>query len=438
MIDNMSRVHALDKGRCRHFGVLQVARRWAAMCLASDVLAVPLWLASELIRRMRLLGAMSGRGDVGRLVWSGRAPAPRVERETFLEKARLEPYGRPAVLEQQKFHRPAIEFALAHPPPIPTIAHKGARRGASLLERVAVGKRMRIDYEIRLDSFRSFLKENGLVTHTADDVDEALVLHMTDAYLEGRPSEFGCKILAATQWQNPAYGRHGSLSLPRTRLALQGWSKGAPPRQRLPMVWLKAAAVAADMVKNKQWCAAVCLLLIFDLYLRGGEVNPMLVIHHPHVRGRSRVEGRELRRRGGAGPPSQALLGRACGSLAQRARGCGATFPGVDALTFNAAFRVACKRLRLELVPYQTRHGGASADRAEKFRSLEEVRKRGKWHTESSTRRYEKHGKLQAKLAALPAALLSHMVYVEEHLEDIMKLKKAAPVPPELRLCRAL
>lgn len=87
------------------------------------------------------------------------------------------------------------------------------------MERIAVGKRTLIDYGIRLDSFRSFLKENGLTTRTAEDVDEALVLYLTDAYLEGKPSEFGCKMLAAVQWQNPAYGRYGNLSLPPAR----GW-----------------------------------------------------------------------------------------------------------------------------------------------------------------------------------------------------------------------
>lgn len=222
----------------------------------------------------------------------------------------------------------------------------------------------------------------------------------------------------------------------------------------MPMAWLEAAAVAADMVRSRRWCAAVCLLLMFDLYLRLGEAFPLQVksAAPPMIEGGKSTQFRSFTIRAdeeGVAPkvgnfdgtvvldhPRWCFLGELVAALRTGRAGRAPLFPGADALSFNTAFRKSCQRLGLELVPYQARHGGASAGRAEKFRSLEEVRKRKRWHTESSTRRHEKHGKLQAKLAALPAPLLSHMVYIDESLEDIMRLKKSVPVPPELRLRR--
>lgn len=279
LIDNMSLVHTLDKGRCRKFEALQVARRWAALCLASDILAFPRWGASEL---------NPADAPSRRYVGSWRcAPARVVEKDARNSGGLRDASGSPAAESVRAtagtsraappFHRPAIEFAMANPPSRPMLASHGAEASVSLLERISVGQRTHIHYEIRLDTLRTFLKENGVETDTAEKVDEALVLFMTEAYLEGRPVEFGCKMLAAFQWQNPSFGRHGKLSLPRARLALQGWSKGAPPRQRLPMAWLRAAAVAAEMVRNKHWCAAVCMLLMFDLYLRPGEAFALMV-----------------------------------------------------------------------------------------------------------------------------------------------------------------
>lgn len=45
-------------------------------------------------------------------------------------------------------------------------------------------------------------------------------------------------------------------------------------------------------------------------------------------------------------------------------------------------------------VPYQLRHAGASWDRFKKFRTQLEVKMRGRWASDSSMTRYEKHALL--------------------------------------------
>lgn len=60
-------------------------------------------------------------------------------------------------------------------------------------------------------------------------------------------------------------------------MALLGWSGGVPAPRIERETFGEAAAVAADMVKNKHWCAAGSLLLMFDLYLRPGEAFSLQV-----------------------------------------------------------------------------------------------------------------------------------------------------------------
>ena len=45
--------------------------------------------------------------------------------------------------------------------------------------------------------------------------------------------------------------------------------------------------------------------------------------------------------------------------------------------------------------PYQNRHGGASRDSLQRLRSVAEIRRRGRWASESSARIYDKPGRMQ-------------------------------------------
>lgn len=404
LIDNMGLVHSLDKGRCKNFGGLVQARRWAAHVLAADVLPVPRWLALELNPpdepSRRYVGEWRGR----------RAEASRSD-EAGAAARRLEPYGRPPTPAPLRFHGPAILFALAHPPPAAVLP--GPRCATSILERIPVGRSTQEDYEKRLMSLRTLTRENGTPLDCNFDAEEALFLYMTEAFLEGRASDFGSKLLAPFQWQKPQYGRHGSRSLPRERLAMQGWAKGAPPQYRLPMAWLEACAIAAEMARAKMWGHEVCLLLMYGLYLRPGEAFSLTVgCAAPPVRegGTStqhwpftiRAYEKGVPAKTGSyddsvvlDHPGRLFLGPLVEAMRHKRKATDPLFATVSARSFNKAFREATQRLRLDL-----------------------VRKRGRWRSEASRRRYEK--KLQAKLAAMPEMLRAQMYHVAPHIEAIM------------------
>ena len=63
---------------------------------------------------------------------------------------------------------------------------------------------------------------------------------------------------------------------------------------------------------------------------------------------------------------------------------------------FLKVFRAALDDLNTgqHVVPYQARHSGPSIDVARRYRSLEEIQKRGQWKHAKSMQRYEKAARL--------------------------------------------
>ena len=66
---------------------------------------------------------------------------------------------------------------------------------------------------------------------------------------------------------------------------------------------------------------------------------------------------------------------------------------------------------------YRLRHGGASEDVSRRHRRLDQVKKRGRWHTDASLRRYETDIRLQAVEGCLSAELLTRSTVIAQNLE---------------------
>ncbi len=75
---------------------------------------------------------------------------------------------------------------------------------------------------------------------------------------------------------------------------------------------------------------------------------------------------------------------------------------------------------RFHLVTYQARRGGATRDILLGRRDRESVRKRGRWHTYTSLRRYEKSGRLQQVLQTTPPAVLPYCQMVEKRILELL------------------
>ena len=63
-------------------------------------------------------------------------------------------------------------------------------------------------------------------------------------------------------------------------------------------------------------------------------------------------------------------------------------------------------------------------------RTVEAVKARGRWRSDSSLRRYGKPAKAQQALRALPANVVAYGQLVEKQLKDIFEGRVSVPTPP--------
>ena len=204
--------------------------------------------------------------------------------------------------------------------------------------------------------------------------------------------------------------------------------------------------MAADLVRRNLWQMALALILMFDFYLRPGELYDIRVGHlsPPVAAGglATRHWALTVRPYEGGRPaktgafddtvvldhPSRLFLGTILEGLTSGRGREQLLLPAASPRDFPREFQKSAKHLGLNLVPYQARHGGASEDKAAGIRSLMEIKKRGRWQAEASVRRYEKHGKLAARLGRLSPALRAHLQLCAAQIEGILMLTIRPPV----------
>jgi hypothetical protein len=225
-----------------------------------------------------------------------------------------------------------------------------------------------------------------------------------------------------------------------SRASLRGYGNAAPERQRDPLPWEACCLITAWLVR-RGWpgdlAAARACVVCFDGYLRPSEVLGIRAIDVTVLRhkaslpyGKVSVTLAPFRHDDGApaAPTTKAgdyddtvLFGDPASCAAQRgfvatvlmhakaeAPSLGHVFD-IRLVMFERKFNEAVKALslnRLLCTPHCLRHGGPSTDFALGFRSLAMIQRRGRWHAQSSVKRYEKAGRLSKQVALLSVALL--------------------------------
>ena len=72
-------------------------------------------------------------------------------------------------------------------------------------------------------------------------------------------------------------------------------------------------------------------------------------------------------------------------------------------------------------VPYQWRQSGPSIDTTDGSRSLEQVKKRGRWQVMKTVQRTERHSRLGQSLEALPERVRMHLLRCDEQLVAVLR-----------------
>ena len=99
---------------------------------------------------------------------------------------------------------------------------------------------------------------------------------------------------------------------------------------------------------------------------------------------------------------------------------------------FLVEWRAVLKTMPFHAVPYQARHSGASLDAAQQFRPRKEIMDRGRWASQSSLIRYEKHARVAASLVKLPVERRVFFETADAQLEALFadRVVAASVVPP--------
>jgi hypothetical protein len=85
--------------------------------------------------------------------------------------------------------------------------------------------------------------------------------------------------------------------------------------------------------------------------------------------------------------------------------------------------------VELNPCPYLLRHSGPSHDYLTKSRDLVDIKRRGRWLSEASVRRYEKSSRVMRQLQGLDVKTLDFLQNSEKKIKDVL-LRGFAPLMP--------
>ena len=431
--DNLGMVLAADKGRSSSMGILQVCRRLACLQIALGAQLVCRWVPSEW-----------NVADKGSRRWEhlrrGHASSPTSRISAFKESEDSPQCSRSAKSSSSEAHRcqsssSGARFETQEPSPGSEPAGGTNQAGESseagststelcslcsvsrqtLLERAAVSHPVAQDYLQRAEDFRSFARSHKMSLKNMTKFDESLCEYLNHLFQEGCDLSEGTKSYAAVMDAFPAFSQKGTLT--RSKRALQGWHKLDPGRTRPPVPWPLIALLALRMAEKGLLASAAAVLIMFVAYLRPGEALGLrvedLVMPSPlHSRHTLNLHPQERQESSKMGVSDESIILDSTvipnlGQLLEMFLCSHGQKPllGLEYSELRGHWESALSLVGLprnHAVLYQLRHSGPSHDRLHKLRSLSEVKKRGRWVSDSSVKRYEAHAKLNQEFHRLP------------------------------------
>ena len=185
----------------------------------------------------------------------------------------------------------------------------------------------------------------------------------------------------------PTFSQLEGNRLARSFRALKGWRKASPSFSRRPLLAAVWSALAVDMCRIGGTLAAFLKLVMFEAYLRSGEmlslkpssflapdgggVRSWVILLFPQARtGNSKT---------GEADDTISLDSKRClwtepvFERLQQRQPQDKVFLNLNYAEYLLLLRRAAANLQVDMVPYQGRDSGASVDRAENLRTLESI-----------------------------------------------------------------
>ncbi|CAK0911511.1 unnamed protein product, partial [Prorocentrum cordatum] len=283
--------------------------------------------------------------------------------------------------------------------------------------------------------------------------DAALADFLLWAFDQGVARATAARLGAAVLWGLPQlHVAPLQRCFPQLAHSLAGWKRLHPPGSRPPLPELVVRAAAAWLGHQGEFATALCVMLMFEGYLRPSEALALRAaqITGPFGSATSAgshmsvvVHAAELQQPGKTGEmdhtvvldlPRQQVLARALARLRDSRLGSWHPLWDFDYNLLQRRFGQALEAVGASCLAgtlYSLRHGGASHDRLTASRALMEVQQRGNWRAFNSARRYDKHGRVSIEWMKIPAHQRQEIEHLAAGLDAAFKLYScpSAPIP---------
>jgi hypothetical protein len=320
------------------------------------------------------------------------------------------------------------------------------RGGRSLLEQIVTLDSTRNDYRRRLDLFLSWLCAHNLSPATTEEVLLALMDFLDEMFFSGASHADGSKLLAALLDLMPKLPGC-TVGLARAQRALRGWSKRAPANSRFPP---PAVAILSIVFDRQLPVHSLGVLVQFLAYLRPGELLAILagqlippnttgglehwaILLHP-VEGPLSSKFNERDESLLLDAPGWEAVSLGLSELRSRRRSHELLWP-FDYASYAHEIETSVARCDLGqfgIVSYSFKHGRASHDALNRVRSLEQIKLRGRWQSDSSLQRYTKPARAQQFTNLLSPEFVEYVRRHRELLVGIFRGQSKLACPPWL------
>ncbi|CAK0845448.1 unnamed protein product, partial [Prorocentrum cordatum] len=274
--------------------------------------------------------------------------------------------------------------------------------------------------------------------------DAALADFLLWAFDQGVARATAARLGAAVLWGLPQlHVAPLQRCFPQLAHSLAGWKRLHPPGSRPPLPELVVRAAAAWLGHQGEFATALCLMLMFEGYLRPSEALALRAAQLTGPFGSATsagshmsvvVHAAELQQPGKTGEmdhtvvldlPRQQALAWALARLRDSRLGSWHPLWDFDYNLLQRRFGQALAAVGASCLAgtlYSLRHGGASHDRLTASRTLMEVQQRGNWRAFNSVRRYDKHGRVAIEWMKIPAPQRQEIERLAAGLDAACKL----------------
>jgi hypothetical protein len=256
-----------------------------------------------------------------------------------------------------------------------------------------------------------------------------LLAYFDHLYLdELRDVSAGTAILAAIGHFFPDLHQFGRRNImPGLSRALQGWERLNPTGTRLPLPYPAWCGIAVELIRRQELRMAAVTLVTLGAYLRPSEAlslaKEMLIPPQTNLSTHYRYWS-ILAHPWHYGQSSKTLeyddsiildstwrpVVSSCARWLFQNTGAGAKLASFSHAEWQKQITACSDALGLgQLHLYTLRHSGPSEDYVRHKRSLQDVKRRGRWASEHSVRRYEKSARLLAQMKGWSPALRKHL-----------------------------